>query len=109
MRHEEGSCSNDIEHTHAGRICIELVRFGRIDRDDFFSGVEDEGVVDRGFPIFSNGKKSEGDRPITPKLCQLQVTVGVKGCTRWFDYPFPQQDQTRGTYLDECGSHPLLQ
>lgn len=53
------------ERTHAGRVSIEFIGLGRVQGDGFFPGVEDEGVIDHGTAVFSDGEESERDRPNT--------------------------------------------
>lgn len=57
---------HDTRHTHAGRVRIDLVRFGRVKRDGFFPGIEDKGFVDGGFSVLSNREKGERDSPTAP-------------------------------------------
>ena len=101
-----GQGLNDTEHTHASRVCIELVGSCRVEWDEFLPSVEDEGVIDCGVSIFPDGEKGKGNRPT--RLHWLQVIVGASELTRLFDCPFLLHDRTRGTCPGECGFHPLL-
>ena len=57
---------HNARHTHAGRVCVDLVRFGCFKWDEFFPGIEDESVIDRGVSVLSNREKSERNCPIAP-------------------------------------------
>lgn len=50
--------------TDAGRASIQFVRFGCVERDGFFSSVQDERVVNQGVSFLSDREKGERDRPI---------------------------------------------
>ena len=62
----EGKKSIDTARTDTGRVPVELVGFGCVERDDLLPGVEDERVIGCGLSVLSDGEKGKRDCPITP-------------------------------------------